>query len=85
MTLRSASDAVAPTADLTCVVSAASRETISPDCARVEEGRRQRRHMGEHVAADIGHDALAERDDEIVAAGRGQRPARRPSTTSIAK
>ena len=31
--LRRASEAVAPTADLICVVSAASRETISPDCA----------------------------------------------------
>ena len=30
--LRSASEAVAPTADFTCVVSAVSRETISPDC-----------------------------------------------------
>ena len=50
MVLRSATDAVAPTADLTCVVSAVSRETISPDCDRVEEGRRQSRHMGEDVA-----------------------------------
>ena len=33
MTLRSATEAVAPTADLICVVSAVSRETISPDCA----------------------------------------------------
>ena len=33
MMLRSATEAVAPTADLICVVSAASRDTISPDCA----------------------------------------------------
>ena len=33
MTLRSASEAVAPTADLICVVSADRRETISPDWA----------------------------------------------------
>ena len=33
MTLRSATEAVAPTADLICVVSAVSRDTISPDCA----------------------------------------------------
>jgi hypothetical protein len=33
MTLRSATEAVAPTADFTCVVSAVSREMISPDCA----------------------------------------------------
>ena len=32
MVLRSATEAVAPTADLTCVVSAERRETISPDC-----------------------------------------------------
>ena len=31
MTLRSATEAVAPTADLICVVSAVSRDTISPD------------------------------------------------------
>ena len=73
MMLRSATEAVAPTADLICVVSAVSRETISPDCDRVEEGRRQPRHMGEHVLAQIRHDPLAERDDEVVAAGRGQR------------
>ena len=30
--LRSACDRLAPTADLICVVSAVSRETISPDC-----------------------------------------------------
>ncbi len=32
--LRSAIEAVAPTVDLICVVSAVSRETISPDWAR---------------------------------------------------
>ena len=31
MRLRSATEAVAPTADLICVVSAVNRETISPD------------------------------------------------------
>ena len=31
MRLRNATEAVAPTADFTCVASAASRETISPD------------------------------------------------------
>ena len=38
----------------------------------VEEGRRQAGDMREHLAADVGHNALAERDDEIVAACRGQ-------------
>ena len=85
MALRSATEAVAPTADLICVVSAVSRDTISPDWARVEEGRRQPRHMREHVAADIGDDALAQRDDEIVAAGRGAAPARRPARPACAK
>ena len=33
MMLRNAIEAVAPTADLICVVSAVSRDTISPDCA----------------------------------------------------
>ena len=33
MALRSATEAVAPTADLICVVSAVRRETISPDSA----------------------------------------------------
>ena len=32
MELRSATEAVAPTADLICVASAASRDTISPEC-----------------------------------------------------
>ncbi|ENR67941.1 hypothetical protein DK64_2558 [Brucella neotomae 5K33] len=32
--LRSATDAVAPTTDLICVVSDESRDTISPDCER---------------------------------------------------
>ena len=32
MAFRSATEAVAPTADLICVVSAVNRETISPDC-----------------------------------------------------
>ena len=32
--LRKATEAVAPTTDLICVVSAASRDTISPDCER---------------------------------------------------
>ena len=33
----------------------------------VEEGGRQRGQVVEHVAAQVGDDALAERDDEVVA------------------
>ena len=40
----------------------------------IEEGRRQRDQMREHVAPEIGDDALADRHDEVVArrAGRGE-------------
>ena len=47
MMLRSATEAVAPTADLICVVSAVSRETISPDCAVSKKAGDSSRHMGE--------------------------------------
>ena len=45
--LRSAIEALAPNAALTCVVSAVSRETISPLLARVEEGRIERGEVAE--------------------------------------
>ncbi len=65
--LRSATDTEAPTADLICVVSAVSREVSLAGLGGVEERRRQPRQMREHVAAQIGDDALAERGDEVVA------------------
>ena len=71
--LRSAIDTDAPTADLIWVVSAVSREIISPVCALVEERRRQRGQMREHLAAQIGDDPLAERRDEIEAQRAGDR------------
>ncbi len=43
----------------------------------IEKGRRQRRHMGEHVAAQIGDDALTKRGDEVVAGGAREREHRR--------
>ena len=39
----------------------------------IEEGRRQREQMREHVAAQIGDDALADGHDEVVARGAGER------------
>ncbi len=42
----SATEALAPTADLICVVSAVSRETMSPERADVEEGRGEPHQMG---------------------------------------
>ena len=39
----------------------------------IEEGRRQRDQMREHVAAQIGDDALADGHDEVVARGAGER------------
>ena len=64
--LRSAIDTEAPTADLIWVVSAVSRDTSSPRARGIEERRRQRDQMREHVAPEIGDDALADRHDEIV-------------------
>ena len=75
--LRSATDTDEPTADLICVVSAVSREISSPVLAVVEEGGRQRGEMAEHLAAQIGDDALAERGHEIEARGARQREHRR--------
>ena len=71
--LRSATDTEAPTADLICVVSAVSREISLAGLGGVEERRRQRGEMREHVAAQIGDDALAERGDEVVAQRAGER------------
>ena len=74
--LRSATDTDVPTALLICVVSAVSREMISPVLARVEEGGRQHGQVREHGGAQVGDDALAERGDEVVA--RARSPARAP-------
>ena len=40
---------------------------------RVEEGRRERCEMAEHLAAQVGHDPLAERGDQIEPRGAGER------------
>ena len=83
--LRSAIEALAPTADLICVVSAVSRETISPERAGVEEGRRRaaadaRRRRG----AQVGDDPLAERHHEVVA-GRARKREHAASAISARK
>ena len=75
--LRSATETELPTAALICVVSAVSREITSPVLGLVEEGGRQRGHVREHVAAQIGDDALAKRGDEVVAERACQREHRR--------
>jgi hypothetical protein len=71
--LRSATEAVAPTADFICVVSAVSRDTISPDWAVSKKAATGAVTMREDVAAHVGDDTLAERDDEEIAARRGRR------------
>ena len=71
--LRSAIETEAPTADLICVVSAVSREISSPRARGIEERRRQRHQVREHVAPEIGDDALADRHHQVVARGAGQR------------
>ena len=80
--LRSAIETEAPTADLICVVSAVSRETISPVCAVSKKAGRQRRQMARNLAAQIGDDALAERGDEIEAQRARHREHRRPPQSS---
>ena len=71
--LRSATDTEEPTAALIWVVSAVSREIISPVLAWSKKAADSDGEMGEHVAAQIGDDALAERGDEVVARGAGER------------
>jgi hypothetical protein len=61
--LRSAIESEAPAADLIWVVSAVR-------CG-IEEGGRQRDQMREHVAPEIGDDALAKRHHQIVPRGAG--------------
>ena len=48
------------------------RDHLAGSCF-VEESGRQRGYMGEHVAAQIGDDALAKRGDEVVAERARQR------------
>ena len=82
MRLRSAIETDAPTADLIWVVSAVSREISSPRARGIEEGRRQRDQMREHVAPEIGDDALADGHDQIEPRRAGARPApRRPRSS----
>ena len=71
--LRSATETELPTAALICVVSAVSREITSPVLASSKKAARQRGHVRENVAAQIGDDALAERGDEVVAKRACQR------------
>ena len=79
--LRSATDTEAPTALLICVVSAVSREMISPVRAVSKKPGDSSRQMREHVRAQIGDDALADRGDEVVARRRW-RPRARPRPRS---
>ena len=63
--LRNAIETDAPTADLIWVVSAVSRDIISPVCALSKNDADSAREMREHVVAQIRDDALAERGDKI--------------------
>ena len=71
--MRSAIETLAPKADLICVVSAVSRETISPVRAVSKKRRIEPGEMREHGGAQIGDDALAERHHEVVAQRARQR------------
>ena len=84
--LRSAIDTDAPTADLIWVVSAVSRDTSSPLRAESKNAGRQRDQMREHVAPEIGDDALADRHDQIEPrrAGAGQHRDHRDHHAEIA-
>ena len=55
---------VVPTAALICVVSAVSRDITSPVRASSKKAARQPGEMREHIAAQIGDEAFAERSDE---------------------
>mgnify|MGYP003694196947 CR=1 FL=1 len=66
-TLRNATEIEAPTAALICVVSAVSREISLAGLGRIEVGGRERDQMAEHALAQVGHDPLAQRGDEIKA------------------
>ncbi len=68
--LRSATDTEEPTADLICVVSAVSREIISPVLAVSKNDADSVVRCANTAAAQIGDHALAERGDEVVAAAR---------------
>ena len=70
--LRSACEITVLAAALTCVVSAVSRDITSPECDDFVEGGAKSREMLEHVAPDVGHDALAEPVDAIEARGARQ-------------
>ena len=71
--LRSAIDTEAPTADLIWVVSAVSREVSSPVLAASKNGDDSAVRWLNTADAQIGDDALAERGDEVVARGAGDR------------
>src|ERR1700728_2714679 len=67
--LRSATETEVPTAALTCVVSAVSREITSPVLASSQ--------MRDHVAPQVADDSFAERRDEVIAKRARQREHRR--------
>ena len=63
--LRKAIETDAPTADLIWVVSAVSRDIISPVCERSKKAGDKAREMAEHLGAQIRDNPFAERGDEI--------------------
>ena len=71
--LRSATETEAPTAALIWVVSAVRRDNNSPVLAWSKNATESRGEMAEHFAAQVGHDALAERGHKVVARGACQR------------
>ncbi len=71
--LRSAIDADEPKVALSWVVSAVRRETSSPVFSTSKKLEVEAGQMGEDVAAQVGHDPLAERHDQVVAGARRDR------------
>ena len=65
--LRSATETEVPTAALIWVVSAVSREMISPVLAASKKAGDSVGEMREHGGAQVGDHALAEHGDEVVA------------------
>ena len=79
--LRSAIETLAPATALICVVSAVSREAISPERLRSKKSMPSAGEMAEDIGAQVGDDPLAKPGDEIEAQAGGQPPAR--ATTPI--
>ena len=67
--LRRAMEAVAPTADLICVVSAVRRDTISPECGGIEKVDAEAGDVCKNISSNISNDPLAQPDNKIITAG----------------